>query len=67
MFVACYNVLFDFQNTELPLPGSDGRAMETDGLPVGAGVQPELYLTHCNSHFMEGRREACLALHGTVQ
>lgn len=67
MLVACYNVLFNFQKTELPLPGSDGRAMKTNGLPVGAGVQLELFLTHCNSHFTEGPREACLALHDKVQ
>lgn len=48
MFVACYNVLFDFKKTELPLPGSDGRATKTNGLPVGAVVQLELFLLHCN-------------------
>lgn len=36
MFVACNNdVLFGFKKTELPLPGSGGRAMKTNGLPVG--------------------------------
>lgn len=48
MFVACHNVLFDFKKTELPLPGSDGRATKTNGLPVGAVVQLELFLLHCN-------------------
>lgn len=36
MFVACNNdVLFGFKKTELPLPGSGGGAMKTNGLPVG--------------------------------
>lgn len=67
MFVACSNDLFGFRKAELPLPGSDGRAMKTNGLPVGAVVQLELFLLHCNSRFTEGHREACLALHDEVQ
>lgn len=66
MFVACHDVLFDFKKTELLLPGSDGRATKTSGLAVDTVVQLELFLPHWNSHFTEGCREACLALHGKV-
>lgn len=64
MFVACNNdVLFGFKKTELPLPGSGGRAMKTNGLPVG----DYFFFAYCNSPFTEGHREVCLALHDKVQ
>lgn len=64
MFVACNNVLFDFKKIELPLPVSDGRHMKTSSLPVGDFGW--FFLPFCNSHFTEGHRETCLALHYKV-